>query len=195
MTAGGAPDDVTIDCKGFTLKYVGPTAVNFAVNADRVANLTVRNCTIKNFLVAVGTTYVRSQLIEGNRFDGNSVQVVGGDGAVRGNVFRNGGLQSNFGDVDILDNTVIGLHPRTPDGIRVNGSNASVRGNSVSGGAGIIANRGAPKIRDNVLTGNGSGIGIDCWPGTVARLKDNLVTGYTTPTQACIDAGGNKTTP
>lgn len=47
MTAGGAPDDVTIDCEGFTLDDGDLDALNEAVTATIYSNLTVRNCTFK----------------------------------------------------------------------------------------------------------------------------------------------------
>lgn len=195
-----AAEGVTIDCKGFALTYVGPDQPRYrGAIESQSARLTVRNCTFKGFGIGISVAPGTMQRIEHNTFDRSAVRLGGRSdptsGVVRDNVFRNTGLQTT-GTFDIIDNTFAGVDPYDgTGGLWVSGSQASIRGNRISGGPGMTVHGGRAKVRDNVLTGTGAGTGIDCvlagaYP---AWLKGNFITGFATAHHACADAGGNIT--
>ena len=160
-------------------------------------------------------------VVEDNRIDGATgiaLHLVGDDSLVRRNVMRNTGGStsrrgmaagiSTGGEVEIVDNTVTGVFPLaniegvgTAYGIlAANVQGGSVRDNRVrnliadgpSGLAvGITAEDNArTMITGNQLIGNGDGVGVVC-DNAFGRIRDNMIHGFTAPSQACTDAGDN----
>jgi hypothetical protein len=193
-------NDVTVDCNGFTLTYVGAPRANDSAVRSGNANLTIRNCTFKGFGVGLNLVSARAPLIEHNIFDTSAVHLTSDAGVLRDNQFFRTQVRAQ-GTNDVIDNTFSGADSSANGGLEVTGSFGSIRGNRFHGGRGIVATGGAPKIRGNELSnarfGLGAAIGIDCIApsSNPARLKDNFITGFATPIRACADAGGNITSP
>jgi hypothetical protein len=132
-----------------------------------------------------------------------------GGGTAGGNLAAYG--ISAIGDIDVLDNVV--------DGVRATVSGGQAYGISTSDSSGVVARnqvRGLASepgssvlgiystthqravIRGNRVDGDGgahaSSQGIGC-PGGIALAKDNVVTGFALPVNACLDGGGNVVSP
>ena len=146
--------------------------------------------------------------------------VVRGTGSViRRNQINDTGLSTAFpgyakgieaqGAVDVLDNTVSGVVPYPDAGTgSVTGisayiaSNSQVSGNRVRGLVhvgtagytyGISTSNdanGRLTLRDNDVVGDNHGNGLTCYIAG-SRAKDNIVNGFVTANQGCVDAGGN----
>jgi hypothetical protein len=231
MTSGNAitiaANNVTIDCNDFKLgglaAGVGTAAIGiYAIDRQ---NSTVRRCNIRGFEAGIflESTFAGGNLVEDNRFDGNTYVAirVDGDGSAvqRNRVFDTGGstlgasaygITSHY-NVDIIDNTVSGVKPRTGGngsglGIQtyLNSSN-TVRGNRVSrvlgdgGGTGLgIYNFSSSRVvlRDNDLIGDAlaSSIGLHCNDAN-GSAKNNVISGFATGLETCSDDGGNSVHP
>ena len=229
ITSGNAitinANNVTLDCNDFKL---GGLAAGLATQTtgvyatDRV-NLTVRHCNIRGFHTGIAFmgTLAGGNLIEDNRFDGNTdfgMQIFG-DGSViqRNRLFDTGGstVSSDFmaiytgSLVDILDNTISGVVATTSSngyayGMFVVANN--VRGNRVSGlvpdGSGLAEGISMNTndrffLTENYLIGTAiaGSIGLECLNPGIGRAKDNVIAGFATGIHNCGDAGGNDVTP
>ena len=232
ITSGDAitvnTNNVTIDCNDFKLGGLaaGIGTTTHGVFASTRFNVTVRHCNIRGFFIGVhfvGTG--GGHVIEDNRFDGNTAigVNVAGDGSVvrRNRVFDTGG-STVVGDtdangvvtafsVDIVDNTISGVMPKTGGGgnafgiIMSSNPSGQIIGNGVHGlvkdGVGSaygIYGAGTDRIilRNNNLVGDGlaGSIGFDC-TSVHGSARDNVITGFGTALFTCTDSGGNTVIP
>ena len=185
--------------------------------AENRLNATVRNCGIRGFMTGLELTGLGGgHLVEDNRFDANRTiaMMVQGDGSlVRGNRILDTGGSDQGGvaygiytmfAVDVHDNIIDVVTPDSGDdddtsvGIYVLANDrGTVRGNRVSvvdtlvgaGPYGIyLGSLGRMYITGNLVTGPGSGTGINCQnANTIA--KDNMIIGFTIPTLGCTVSG------
>jgi parallel beta-helix repeat protein len=218
-----AANNVTIDCNGFKMVAGTGSASATGILSWSHVNVAVRHCDIRGFQFGVSLTDTGTgssgHTIEDNRFDSNTgvgISVEGDGSVVRRNWVFNTGYSSypptaisTKGTVDILDNTVsivaVGNSSSPAVGIFSNATTGgSVSGNRVRGliGGGIlpvtygIMVDGQASLRNNVVTGDGSGNGegIGC-ADSKGRAKDNLINGYGAGIMVCSNDGGNVIAP
>jgi hypothetical protein len=224
-TIAVAAHDVTIDCRGHRIGYDGfsPFVMGIRSYSQRT---TVRNCRMNGFTVGIGVFgldyLIEDNVVEYTRPSFTSEYPAGiiafGPGTVRRNRIRHGtvmGLRVAEG-ARVLDNLVdemsddgfnpaFGIYIDGHEGVEVGGN--TVRGLHFSAAGppyGIfVRTHGTaahiPLIHDNVLVGDGSSESraVTCDNYNVARIKDNVVTGFEVlnTDAACVDAGGNDHTP
>jgi len=222
-------NNVTIDCNDFKIGGLaaGVGTSTIGIFSQDHLNATIRHCNVRGFLrgIHLAGSSGGGHAVEDNRFDNNTfvgLQVEGDGSVVRRNrVFDTGG-STVAGDtdangvvtaysVDILDNTISGVMPKTGGGGNAFGiimsSNPSGRiiGNGVHGlvkdGIGSaygIFGAGTDRItlRDNDVVGDGlaGSIGLDC-TSAHGGARDNVITGFGTALFACTDSGGNTIIP
>ncbi|WP_374473632.1 hypothetical protein [Arenimonas sp.] len=216
---------VTLDCRHHAI--IGPPAEGDgdapnigAVRGRNSNNLAVRNCVVRGLPagIAVGTHGTVFQpplgvVVEDNHLDGGRIGVHAEGGIIRGNTLVRNlySAISTQGNVDIIDNTVDGVHD--PEGsawaISVLESQGSVisgnRIRNVSGASGesfgivtsYFQGSNAISLRDNVVTNAGQtqGAAVLCNPGDSAGYEvatGNLWLGFATGTSNCVDGGGNR---
>ncbi len=233
LTSGNAitisTNNVTADCNdckvGGLAAGVGTTMVGIFAQ-DRF-NATIRHCNIRGFVrgVYLAGSGGGGHAVEDNRFDNNTyvgLQVQGDGSQVRRNrVFDTGGstVSGNTDangivtaySVDIIDNTVSGVTPKTGGGgnafgiIMSSNPDGRIIGNGVHGllkdGAGSaygIYGAGTDHIalRDNDLVGDGlaGSIGLACTTNK-ASARYNVITIFGTAIFTCADSGGNTVIP
>lgn len=228
MTSGMAitiaTNNVTIDCNDFKIGGLaaGVGTGVIGISAQERDNSTIRNCNIRGFLYGVTLILGAGHAVENNRFDGNTfvAALVDGDGSrVSGNQIRDTGNTTGFAgyaagihasqSVDISNNTIIGVLPRTDSngnanshGIRTDdNATGSVRGNRISGifssGNGLaygIQNRtsGRVSVIDNQVIGDMSPGSIGVWcTNSNGRARDNMINGAETGLVGCRDDGNS----
>jgi len=215
-----ATNNVTLDCNDFKLGGLaaGPGTLAIGVSITGRNNAVVRNCNIRGFLDGVSINGGGGHLVEGNRFDGNTVagiRIVNADGTLRDNLVQDTGgstASTSFaygiigqnGSVDILDNTIWQVQPLAENGIgagiytqgqvkSVIGRNRvrDARGNGGAPDLGIYAqSAGITIIHDNVVIGpeRPSSIGIFC-SNNRATASGNLLSGHVAPILDCASVG------
>jgi hypothetical protein len=185
----------------------------------------VRNCRFRGFAQAItvisrsGAFLIEDNVVESSRpgFSQQSTSIIGlGRGIVRRNRVtdaRDLGIGVE-GSVDVIDNLIDGVDgdgENPVHGISVNSAlvpgGAEISGNTLRrlDAAGVPpvgvslgwGDAGRLTIRDNVLVGDGApgSVAFDCAGTTVARVADNVVTGYATLTSGCHDSGENDISP
>jgi parallel beta-helix repeat protein len=195
------------------------------IRADNRQNLTVRHCNIRGFIDGVFFFGSSSggNLIEDNLFASNTNvgMIVYGDGSMvrRNRVVDTGGTTVTadsvgiavFNAMDVLDNTVSGVTATAGSnglayGIITNiNTGGRVAGNGVRGllkdgtgtARGIYVNSSSRvDVRDNSVSGDGStgSIGLLCNTANDSA-KDNVISGFATAIDTCIDSGGNAVIP
>src|SRR5688500_951221 len=163
-------NNVTLDCNDFKIGGLGAgdATRTLGINAVGRSNITVRNCSVRGFFYGMNLEG-NNQLVEDNRFDGNTWIAIGveGDGSiVRRNMVSTTGGASGFlneikalgiytrYDVYIEDNYVSGV-------VAAAGSNGFAigiqSGDNISGG--IYHNRVTKVLGD----GTGWANGISMW--------------------------------
>jgi hypothetical protein len=215
--------DVTIDCRGHLLEYTGTGDAYGIRRSWEISGLTVRNCRFKGFTLAVDFGYTDDFVIEDNvvlssRADGfgtgTAIQVLG-DGVIRRNrIFGSISRAIVSGrDVQVVDNLVDGVSGTSTwqDVTAIDlqyADGAEVRGNTVRGlppaaqhqhRALTVSNEGEGRptlVEGNVLVHNGAEgpIGVLCM--SAARLIDNVIVGFFSPTAFdCTDVRDNDFSP
>ena len=214
-------NNVTIDCNGFKLTGTGAGEGTATIGIQAVGrvNVTVRDCHIRGFRVAVqgGGSAFR---ILGNRLESSTqraLSISGDHHTIRGNLITDTG-GSTLGDGaalgvvlsgsgDILDNTIGGVVARSGGGggawgIQVSDDDgpalANIVGNRirdvipdgpVSVGIRNVSS-GPVTIADNVMFGTGAGIGISC-ANAKGAVRGNSVMRFATGLSGCPSDGGN----
>ena len=216
-------NNITLDCNHFKLgglaAGIGTEAVG--IQAQDRLNATVRNCNIRGFRRGISFfgTVSSGHVVEDNRLEGNThlgIFIGNGANAVRRNrIMDTGGgtiLATSMGvfaagDVELIDNTIDGVHPSA--------------GNSVFGSYGIGVSGSASSVVQgnrvvNLDAGDGELIGIGIYSGTFATVDGNIIgavagmpdsfalfcnqpatvtrnlsQGFTTGSNGCSDDGGN----
>ena len=200
----------------------GTTAIGIYAT-DRL-NATVRHCGIRGFYYGINLTGTGGgHLVEDNRFDGNTYigLYIVGDGSLvqRNRVNTTGGstisalnafgIETGYA-VDVIDNSVDGVAPAGSGGngnvigiYSTNNTSGSFVGNRVRGLAALgtgtaygIFNVFSDRIslERNHVVGPGTA-GLRCSPNSEGRAKDNIVGGFTTGLESCVDDGGNVNGP
>ena len=175
-------NNVIIDCNGFKIGNLaaGLGTQTTGIAASNRLNATVRNCSVRGFLVGVDFSGEPSagHVVENNRFDNNTavaVRVEGSGSTVRGNTITDTGegTVSNLttaiyaGDnVDVIDNLIDGVQPSTGPGAGPAGTTGMI----VAGyGAVLRGNR----VRNVIAPDGGAGYGIYGGGGGLNRAADN----------------------
>lgn len=217
-----ATSNVTLDCNGHTIdgSASGPGTRAFGVMAMDRLNVSVRGCHLRGFQNAIwlrgGGATVEDNLVD--RSTSQGIYVHGGGSVVRRNrVFDTGGGTVDngghargirtYGDVDVLDNTVAGVHATAGSGGLATGVRADVNANGVIAGNRIrdlvadgvnpamgitITGTVRASLHGNRLSNAGvDAIGLLCPFHTAGIASDNHVNGFTTGIQGCIDGGDN----
>jgi hypothetical protein len=205
---------VTLDCNDFRISGMaaGEATTAIGIRARERLNATVRHCNVRGFYTGVALSG-GGHVLEDSRIDTSTLMGVdaAGDGTVvqRTRVTDTGGSSVKMGiaigiraigAVDLLDNTVAGVAPSedmggkaVAYGIRTHSLTGTVAGNRVRGLAAYgpgsargISNHdnGRVMLRDNDLTGNGTGLGISCSDAMGAAM-DNMVAGFATALTGC----------
>ncbi|MGH8028810.1 MAG: right-handed parallel beta-helix repeat-containing protein [Arenimonas sp.] len=218
-----AAEDVTIDCRGHRIEFLGNADVSRGVSTFDYRHRTViRNCDVRGFsnaIAAGGADYlIEDNLVQASRpslyGDGTAIQGYG-TGTIRNNRIHDA-ISLGIGATDsaqVTGNLIDGVSG-TSDwseaiGIEVQSADAAeIRGNTIRGLSSgeasqifgvIVDSQGgsAPShVIDNVLVHDGSigPIGIFC-PGQ-AHLIDNVIDGFYAPlVSGCVDAGDNDISP
>jgi parallel beta-helix repeat protein len=213
-----ATNNVTIDCNKFKIGGLaaGDSSQAVGIHAYQRQNVVVRHCNVRGFYRGIHVEGGSGHLVEDNLLDNSlytGIYVIGENSVVQRNrVLDTGGYPGNgtsFGIytslADVTGNLVSGVFADSTDtwpwGIFASGTGISVRGNTVRGldvaGAGNangIAATVRGRISDNhvfavpAVTGYGIRALIDA-----SACDGNLVAGFSTPIDSCIDAGGNST--
>ena len=205
-----ATNNVTIDCNDFKIGGLaaGDASQANGIHASDRQNATVRHCNVRGFRVGIRLLDGAGHLVEDNLLDNNlenGIHVTGDNNLVQRNrVYDTGG---NFSAVyginvtaDVIDNTVAGVFAATSArGIFVRGA-STVRNNRVRGlqgnGSvrGIMAYSSGSRVEGNHLavpTGtDGTGI-TGHFTGNGTACSNNVIAGFGTATDDCVDAGGN----
>jgi parallel beta-helix repeat protein len=216
-------NNVTLDCNDFKLGGLaaGAGTLAYGIAATSRANVTVRHCNIRGFLIGLFFSGAGSSghAIEDNRFDGNTYSgiFVGADGSVirRNRVFDTGLTTQSidasgivaFGTIDVLENSVSGVVARSGGGGSAYGIGTSgsvggrIIGNGVRGlvkdGAGTIngiANSGSDHVtlRDNDVLGDASAGSTGlACSDSFSSARDNTVSRFANSIVGCSSDGGN----
>ena len=213
-----ATNNVTIDCNDFKVGGLaaGDASMAVGIYAEGRQNATVRNCSVRGFLGGIFINGGAGHLVEDNRLDNNlSAGILSlGDNILvqRNRVFDTGGFAegSVFGirvEGDVIDNTVAGVYTtaayENAYGIDLGGHGSVARNNTVRGlvssnkAFGIDASSGA--FRGSTIDGNQvvvpagtSGRGVTGY-SDLTFCRNNLIDGFDTAMEYCVDAGGNIT--
>ncbi|QSX79694.1 right-handed parallel beta-helix repeat-containing protein [Agrilutibacter solisilvae] len=227
LTSGAAitinTNNVTIDCNDFKLGGLSAGTATMAIGIHAVgrSNVVVRHCSVRGFYRGI---YLVSgpggHVVEDNRLDNNTrtgIRVDGDGSVVRRNLVRDTGGTTvtvgsanaiiTTGDIDIVDNTVVGVLPGVDGsgngnafGIRAdNSTGGTVEHNRVRGLVSVGPTGGAyaillatgnyNSVRNNHVVGPGS-TGLAC-PGTTDGAIGNTVYAFETSIAGCADEGGN----
>ena len=204
-----AANNVTLDCNGFKVGGLGagPQSIATGVLAANRLNGTVRNCTVRGFLIGIqlgGAGHaVEENLVDQSLATG--IWVTGDNNVVRRNrVFDTGSPDTATGMIvegDVIENTVSGVSgPESVIGIIVEGTGVEVRENRVrhispaSGTAVGIQLLGQHQtLADNRVVNAGSQPGAAIkGNGTVQSFcTGNTVAGFEAGITDCQDLGGN----
>jgi len=213
ITSGAAiniiANNVTIDCNDFKVGGLaaGDASTAWGIYAYDRQNVTVRHCNVRGFKEGIHLGG-GGHLVEDNRLDNSlryGIYVSGENNLVQRNrVYDTGGVANEAAgidaDADVIDNTVAGvLSENYAFGILVGGAhkvrNNRVRGLQGDGGVyGIQLYSPGSAVDGNQLAvpagSRGYGI-LDSSSGSGTACSNNVVSGFRTPMQGCVDAGGN----
>lgn len=195
-------NNVTLDCNHFKLGGLaaGSGTSAIGINANDLANLTVRHCNIRGFAFGIATSSGGRHLIEHNDLDSNTLQAIrirSVDSTIRRNRIVDTGGSSAFSNdaeaihaensSDIIDNTITGVAPGHPDasayGIRV------VPVSSLDAGT-IAGNR----VRALAPSGDGAAYGIHIFSQMRSAVRGNDLQGSGAPGSIGVHCGGNRGT-
>jgi hypothetical protein len=225
-------NDVTIDCRGHRLSFVGPPGNVIGIRFEAQRGGAVRNCDLRGFATGImmvgGGGPIDNFVVEDNTISGMVESYSGspqfalfawGDGVIRRNRIIDSKDMGMYvaGDIDVEDNLVDGLvdsQSGSAAGIHlIYGGSGEVRGNTVRGlrrdpaypangpSSAVRFTHYDPAvhvtIRDNVLVGDGvtPSIAVECDDVAIARVLDNVGTGFSTGIAGCADAGDNNFSP
>jgi len=194
-----ANNNITVDCNDFKLGGLagGAGTQALGISATNRLNVTLRNCNVRGFyrgiyIVGSSPTTTGGHVIEDNRADTNTrtgMRIDGDGSVVRRNFVRDTGGSTlgaayginTLGDIDVIDNTVIGVAPGA-DGSG-NGSGYALRVELNDGGV-IQGNR----VRGVTSVGTGAAYGIFLASGTRMSVRDNHVAGPGEAALLCPDS-------
>ena len=220
ITGGAAisidANNVTIDCNDFKIGGLaaGDASNAFGIFANNKQNATVRHCNVRGFYEGIRLDGGAGHLVEDNRLDNNlfrGIYVHGDNNRVRRNAVYDTGGRSGFSVSygiyafgHVIDNTVAGVfgaNASSPWGIVLGGAGSVARDNRVSGlqvsgnGAarGIFVMTASTTVDDNQVTAPAgtSGNGIEGFGPTATACSNNVIAGFSTAIDNCLDNGGN----
>jgi parallel beta-helix repeat protein len=215
-----ATNNVTLDCNHFRIGGLaaGTGTLTNGIRAASRNNITIRNCSIRGFLLGIYFSSGGGHLVENNSLDGNTrygIYVTSAGSTIRNNtVIDTGGSTASLGvafgiyaasGVDVLNNTVNGVASTGTNsdarGIQTdNNGSGSVNGNRVRGLAptgigahhGIYATfSGRSIIRDNDVQGPGPSAAGSIGvrcQNNLATARNNVISGFETGVHNCLNS-------
>lgn len=206
--------NTTLDCKGFALDgtAIDPSQAQWGIASDQQHDVTIRNCSIRGFLVgiAINNLASRGNSVVNNRVwksYSTGISVVGDGSEIRDNIILqsgNGGDGNSasgisaWGSVDIVGNLIHGVSAVGSNAIAISANDFTghIVGNRVRGlTAGVvsqpsvaIAMIGATNaiVRDNDISGTGLPMTAGLWCRfSTGRVNGNVIKGMETPLMEC----------
>lgn len=185
-------NNVVVDLNGYKLGglAVGTTTVTKGIHANARQNITIKNGTVRGFLVGVdldGPAHV----VEDIRADLNTVAGISLSNCI-GCVVRNNLVVTTGGSTVFVSGPNVDAQ-----GISVNGDGVRVLNNDVS----QVTKQGTGVARGILLSGTGALVvnnrvtradrGVEFFGGSPGKYRDNLTLNVTTPFMGGTDAGNN----